>query len=91
MKQMMDFSQHRYRGFIVRMLGSGLSWRVVVFDPMEISTAPFSYAPQNGVCSKQEAMLHAHTYVDQKVGNEVEQWTHCLKRSDEKADFLRAL
>ena len=73
------------------MLGSGPSWRVIVFDPMDIASVPFSYAPKNGVCSKQDAIANAHDYVDKKVGMELEQCTHLIKRNDEEADSMRAV
>lgn len=70
----MDYDQHRYKGFIVKVINGGGAWRAVVYDPMKQGEKVWDHYAISGCGDKPEALKKCHEYIDKSIKDEMQKW-----------------
>lgn len=66
----MEYDQHRYKGFIVKVIFGGCGWRAVVCDPMKMKDPEWKHFALSGVGDRSEALKRSYEYVDGQIAQE---------------------
>jgi hypothetical protein len=66
----MSVDKHRYRGFIVKLIDAGKTWRATVYDPMKQGNVWWDHFAISGINSREEAIKRCYAYVDEVIDKE---------------------